>query len=93
MVDIPLVDVIRLRPLDGHRLLVRFSDGSEGVSDLSDLLAKSGPMIEPLHAPEYFNRVFIELGAPTWPNGFDICPTHRYMQLRDAGALTRTATE
>jgi hypothetical protein len=91
--DLPLVDVIRLRPLDGHKLWLRFTDGSEGVTDLSDLLAKSGPMIEPLHDPAYFSRVFIELGAPTWPNGFDICPTHLYIELRDAGALKRPSAE
>ena len=33
--DFPMVDVLRLRPLDGHRLWLRFTDGSEGVRDLS----------------------------------------------------------
>src|SRR5262245_44154486 len=50
-VELPLVDVIRLRPMDGYRLWLRFTDGSEGVRDLSDLLASDGPMIEPLRDP------------------------------------------
>ena len=91
-VDLPLVDVIRLRPLEGHRLWVRFTDGSEGVEDLSDLIARDGPMIEPLRDPAYFNRVFIETGAPTWPNGFDICRPSLHA-APDASALTRTAAE
>jgi len=91
--EVPLVDVIRLRPLDGHKLWLRFTDGSEGIRDLSDIVAHDGPMIEPLRDPAYFKRVFIEMGVPTWPNGFDLDPINLYMQLRDAGALSRTAAE
>jgi hypothetical protein len=88
-----MVDVIRLRPLEGHRLWLRFTDGSEGVRDLSDVVARGGPMVEPLKAKAFFDRVFVEMGAPTWPNGFDLDPINLYMELRDAGALTRTAAE
>jgi hypothetical protein len=91
--DLPMVDVLRVRPLDGHRLWLRFTDGSEGVRDLSDIIAKGGVMVEPLKAKEYFDRVFVELGAPTWPNGFDLDPINLYMQLRDAGALSSVAAE
>ena len=91
--DFPMVDVLRVRPLDCHRLWVCFTDGSEGVRDLSYLIAKDGPMVEPLKAQDYFNRVFVELGAPTWPNGFDLDPINLYMQMRDAGALTAAAAE
>jgi len=93
MNDLPMVDVIRLRPMDGRRLWLRFSDGSEGVRDMSDIIASGGPMVEPLKAPDYFARVFVEMGAPTWPNGFDLDPINLYIELRDTGALTRTAAE
>src|SRR6266852_3813192 len=56
--EFPMVDVLRLRPLEGHRLWVRFTDGSEGVRDLSPVIAAGGPMLEPLKSPEYFARVF-----------------------------------
>jgi hypothetical protein len=92
-IDFPLVDVTRLKPLDDHRLWLRFTDGSEGIRDLSDVISHEGPMSEPLRDPAYFKRVFIEMGVPTWPNGFDLDPVNLYMQLRDAGALTRTAAE
>ena len=91
--EFPMVDVLRLKPLDGHKLWLRFSDGSEGVRDLSDVIAKGGPMVEPLKSPEYFARAFVEMGAPTWPNGFDLDPINLYMELRDAGALSRQAAE
>jgi len=88
-----MVDVLRLRPLEGHRLWLRFTDGSEGVRDLSDVVAEGGIMVEPLKSQDYFNRVFVELGAPTWPNGFDLDPINLYMQLREAGELHREAAE
>ena len=73
--DWPMIDVLRVKALDGHRLWVRFSDGSEGVRDFSDIIAAGGPMVEPLQAPDYFARAFVEMGVPTWPNGFDLDPT------------------
>jgi hypothetical protein len=91
--DLPMVDVLRLRALDGHRLWLRFTDGSEGVRDLSDILAGGGPMVEPLKASDYFAPAFVEMDVPTWPNGFDLDPINLYMKLRDAGALTRVAAE
>jgi len=91
--DFPMVDVLRLRPLDGYRLWLRFTDGSEGVRDLSDVIAQGGPMVEPLKAPDYFARAFVETGVPTWPNGFDLDPINLYMELRAEGALSRAAAE
>ena len=91
--EFPMVDVLRVRALDGHKLWVRFSDGSEGVRDLTDILTKGGPMVEPLKSQAFFERVFVETGAPTWPNGYDVDPINLYMELRDAGALTRDAAE
>jgi len=89
--EFPMVDVLKLRPLDGHKLWVRFTDGSEGVRDFADILAQDGPVLEPLRSQDFFARGFIESGAPTWPNGFDIDAINLYMELRDAGLLTRTA--
>jgi hypothetical protein len=91
--ELPMVDVLRLEALESHRLWVRFSDGSEGVRDFSDILAEGGLMVEPLNIQDYFARAFVEMGAPTWPNGFDLDPINLYMELRDAGALTRVAAE
>lgn len=87
----PLVDVVSLKPLRHYRLWLRFSERSEGVSDLSDVLECSGPMIEPLQNSKYFQRAFVQNGAPTWPNGFDLDPINLYMQLDDLGLLVRIA--
>jgi hypothetical protein len=87
--DLPLVDVLRLRPMDGRKLWLRFSDGEEGVYDMAGLFEGRGPMIEPLRDPVFFARVFVEMGAPTWPNGFDLDPINLYLLLRGAGLLAK----
>ena len=82
-----MIDVLRVRVLDGRRLALRFSDGREGEYDCTPLFEQDGPMVQPLKDPAFFARVFIEEGAPTWPNGFDLDPIALYMRLRDAGML------
>jgi hypothetical protein len=50
-------------------------------------------MVEPLKDVAFFNRAFVEMGAPTWPNGFYLDPIQLYMELREAAALTHSAAE
>jgi hypothetical protein len=89
--DFPMVDVLRLKALPEWKLWLRFTDGAEGTYDLKSFVHSGGEMVEPLKDQAYFVRVFVELGAPTWPNGLDIDPIKAYMDLRDAGLLTRSA--
>ncbi len=92
-IDYPMVDVVKVKPMEGFRLWVRFSDGREGVADLSALTARTGPMVAPLKDREFFGRVFVEAGAPTWPNGYDYAPSALYAEMREAGALQPVAVE
>ena len=87
---ITMVKVVEVRPLDGSRLHVRFSDGWEGVRDCTDIVAETGPMVEPLRDRSFFGRVFIEYGALAWPNGYDIDPIALYQEMQQAGTLTRS---
>ena len=50
-------------------------------------------MLEPLRNEIYFARVFLELGAPTWPNGFDIAPEWLRCEMAAAGELKGVAAE
>ena len=69
-----MIKIARMQWLGGYRLRFRFSDGTEGEHDFSTLVAEIGPMVEPLRDLTYFSRVFLEDGAPTWPNGYDMAP-------------------
>jgi Protein of unknown function (DUF2442) len=77
-----MVDVLKLKPLGKRRLWHRFTDGWEGVCDLGDFVESGGPMVEPLRDDDYFARVFVEMGAPTCPNGLDLDPINLYMEMK-----------
>jgi hypothetical protein len=36
--------------------------------------------------------VFLEFGAPTWPNGFDVSPDWLHREMASTGKLNRPAT-
>ncbi len=82
-----------LEKLGGFRLRVRFNDGSGGVHDFTAMTNDPGPMLAPLRDEAYFNRAFLEFGAPTWPDGFDIAPERLRREVEKAGELTRVAAE
>ncbi len=88
---IKMVKVVDLTPLGKWRLRVHFSDGSEGVHDFADMVAEGGEMVEPLKDYEFFARVHIEYGVPTWPNGFDIDAIALHMNMEAAGELRTPA--
>jgi len=84
-----MIDVIGIRKLGGHRLEIEFSDGTVGVRDFADVFKKTGPMSEPLKDGVYFQRVFIEDGALTWPNGYDWDPIALHDEMKEAKLLRR----
>jgi hypothetical protein len=88
-----IIDVVSVKPMGGYRLRIAFSDGSAGVHDFSATAARDGEMVRPLKDPAFFARVFVELGALTWPNGFDLDPIALYDRMAAAGELTRAAAE
>jgi hypothetical protein len=88
-----LTKVTRLEKVGGFRLRVRFSNGSEGIHDFADMVKDPGPMLAPLRDEVYFDRVFLEFGAPTWPNGFDIAPEWLRREMDKAGELSSVAAE
>jgi hypothetical protein len=82
-----IVHVIRVLRLGGYRLKLWFSDGQAGEWDFSELVRDTGPMVEPFKDPAYFNRVFVEFGGLTWPNGFDWSPEALHADMAAAGVL------
>jgi hypothetical protein len=85
-----LTNVIHVEPRGGYRLFFQFSDGTEGERDFSQMVKSKGPMVQPLKDPAYFARVFLDFGAPTWPNGFDMAPDALHEDMHQAGQLSRS---
>jgi hypothetical protein len=86
-----LTKVIELRVVEPFSLRVVFNDGRQGVHDCARLLQENGSLLQPLREPAYFARAFLDFGAPTWPNGFDMAPEWLLREMADAGELTASA--
>lgn len=85
--------VTKIEKVGGHRLRIFFNDGSAGEHDFSGLVRQTGELRAPLRDPAYFARVFLELGAPTWPNGYDMAPEWLRREMAAAGELHSLAAE
>jgi hypothetical protein len=88
---IEIVHVTDVEALGDYRLRVRFSDGSIGVHDFTEIVSERGPMVEPLRDKEFFKRAFISLGVLTWPNGYDLDAIRLHSEIKAAGELTAAA--
>jgi hypothetical protein len=82
-----IVHVRKLQRLGDYRLKLWFTDGQVGEWDFSEVATRTGSMATPLRDPAYFDRVFLEMGALTWPNGYDWCPHALHTDMAAAGAL------
>jgi hypothetical protein len=69
-------DVVGVRPEPGYRLFVRFKDGLSGrVQLVSEELTG---VLSPLAEPSFFERVFVDQGAVTWPG----CDARRHCRYQ-----------
>ncbi len=66
--------VLEARHVEGHRVFVRFNDGTAAEIDLSQSL--TGPIFAPLRDVEYFRRFSLEGHTLAWPNGADFAPEY-----------------
>ncbi|MFH0300201.1 DUF2442 domain-containing protein [Bradyrhizobium sp. 31Argb] len=84
-----MINVAKIKHLGGYRLRASFSDGMAGEYDFAPIVQRGGPMVEPLRDPAFFARVFLEDGAPTWPNGYDAAPGWLWREIEAGGTLVR----
>lgn len=73
----PVIKVLGVRPLEGHRLWLRFSTGEVKVFDFSHLLTM--PAFAQLTEDAVFRSVYIDYGVTVWNDGeIDIAPELLY---------------
>jgi Protein of unknown function (DUF2442) len=82
-----MIKISSVKPVGGRRLAITFADGVHGVHDLAWLFEWDGPILEPLRDQAFFDRVFLEMGALTWPNGLDLSPWNIRTRMEEAGEL------
>ena len=77
----------KIEALSGFRIRVAYSDGTEGVIDLSADVGRG--VFAPLADEEFFQTVHIgRFGQIAWSEDIEICPDAAYHEITG-----RTATE
>lgn len=75
----PVMKVSGVRPLEGHRLWVRFNTGEVRIVDFKTLLEE--PAFAALRDEKTFREVYIDYGVTVWLDGeIDIAPEALYEQ-------------
>ena len=84
-----MIKILQIQALDDFQLQLEFSDGSGGLFDGQVLLKRTGPLLDALRDPVYFQRAFIDAGALCWPNGLELSPArvHEQCYLESMSAL------
>lgn len=80
--------VTDVRHLGDFRLRITFSDGVSGVLDFWPRIMNRRGVFEPLHIPDFFRQVRVDLESGTlcWPNNVDLCPDQLYRDVLQAHA-------
>ena len=81
------VKISQMRVVGPFRLSVSITDGSQGEHDFSAMVAKGRGLILELQSRAFFERVFLDYGALSWPKGFDIAPEWLRREMLAAGEL------
>ena len=72
--------VTQVEPRDGFRLLLRYSDGSAGEVDLSDMAGNG--VFRAWDDPDFFGRVHVAAhGAIAWGHEIELCRDALYIEL------------
>lgn len=73
----PAIKVSGVRPMEGHKLWLRFNTGEVRIFDFTPLLEK--PAFAPLTEESTFAGVYIDYGVTVWNDGdIDIAPQYLY---------------
>ena len=76
-------NVVEVKAGPGRRLQVRFADGTSGTVYFDDAFFTG--VFEVLKDAALFRRVYVELGAVTWPGGLDLAPDAMYDEIKRSG--------
>lgn len=69
-----------VKALPGHRIWLRYADGSEGTVDLSNIAGRG--VFEAWNDRAFFETVRVaEGGAVAWREEIDLCPDALYLKL------------
>lgn len=65
--------VLKVQALAGFKIKCFFDNGEIRQFDMAYIKKEKGTLLKDLRNLSYFKKVFVEMGSPTWPNGYDVC--------------------
>jgi len=73
--------IIEVKPEEGYKIWIKFSDGKEGTVNLTDLAGKG--VFARWNDKKYFSSVYVDKETHTvaWPGGIDLCPDTLYAEV------------
>ncbi len=75
-----MIRPIEVEAQEGDRIWLRYSDGTMGEVDLSDIAGRG--VFEKWNEPGFFEKVYIaSTGAIAWGDEIDLCPESLYIDL------------
>jgi hypothetical protein len=72
-------DIVEVTPELNHCLFVRFKDGLSGRVSLQE--SEMTGALAPLRDARFFEQVYIDHGALTWPGEIDLAPDAMYSRI------------
>ena len=76
--------VSKAEVLPAFRLYVQFEDGTEGIVDMANFLARDCGVFKVLRNAEAFNAAHVDHGAVTWPDELDLAPDRMHDELQES---------
>lgn len=75
-----MIRPVEVKPRDGFRIWLRYSDGATGEVDLSDVAGQG--VFKPWQESGFFARVHITPHRSiAWNNDIELCPDALYMEI------------
>jgi len=63
---------VKVGPIEDYSIRIQFDDGVVKTIDIKPFI--DGGISTELRDINFFNRVYLDNGSVTWPNGYDFCP-------------------
>jgi hypothetical protein len=83
-------EVVEIKPEANYTLFLRFKDGLSGRARLDP--GEFTGVLAPLADVEFFNRVYLDNGAPAWSGDIDLAPDALYRQIAGERGLHQRAS-
>ena len=81
-----MIRPIEIEAREGYRIWLRYSDGTTGEVDLSNIAGRG--VFEKWNEPGYFEKVYIAPHrAIAWDDDLELCPDSLYMEITGVAGI------